>query len=57
MRTHARLLVLLLAASSFFNLQAASYKSLTNDERNEFSRTYASIKQAYKEANYSIIKR
>jgi hypothetical protein len=56
MRTHARLLVFLLAASSLFSIQAASYKSLANDERNEFSRTYASIKQAYKEANYSIIK-
>ena len=57
MKTHAKLLVLLLAASSLFGLQAAPYKSLTNDDKKEFVKAYASIKEAYKAANYSAIKK
>src|SRR5271157_3090014 len=57
MRTHARLLVFLLTASSVFTIQAASYKSLTNDERKDFAKTYSSINEAYKAKNYSAIKR
>ena len=57
MRTHARLLALLLAASSLFGIQAASYKSLTNDERKDFVKTFSSIKEAYKVGNYSVIKK
>jgi hypothetical protein len=57
MKTYARLLLVFLAASSLFSLEAASFKSLTNDDRKEFIKTYSSIKEAYKAGNYSVIKK
>lgn len=58
MKLHVKLpVLLLLAASSLFSIQAATYKSLTGDEKRDFQKTYSSIKETYRVGNYSVIRK